>query len=362
VCAVSGEDEGLTAADGTDRTGGVRGARGRRLAVVAVTAAVLAVGGGTYLAVSPGHGKNGPEASATLPATAPPGFRPTAHPVRPLPGTPRATAFPADPAPAPPGTYRLAGPLPQDGPATAASYRPSGSPDPHSVQQLAAALGLKGPVRHDAGAYRVGSASGTGPALLVSTDPQATWSYASNDASSDTVGAPVSEQRARDTAAPLLAQLGLTSARIDASHTGGTSRTVTADPVVGGLPTHGWDTGISVGPDGRVSSAHGHLATLVKGETERVVSAAQAFKELPGPRLMHPGARACAAGDAANTAAPSTLPCAAPRPVRVDITGAEFGLTLTFASGGARLTPAWLFTAASHPSGPPYVLPQPAAA
>lgn len=359
---MSGEDEDLAAAeaDGTDGADApVRGARGRRLVVVAVAVAVLAVGGGTYLAVAPGSDRGGPAAEVTLPAAAPSAFRPSG----PWTGAPRATAFPAEPAPAPPGTYRLAGPLPRHGPATAASYRPAGTADLHGVQRLAAALGLKGPVRQDPGAWRVGSASGTGPALIVSTDPQATWSYASNGgAPSDPAGAPVSEQRARDAAAPLLAVLGLTSARIDASHTGGASRTVTADPVVGGLPTYGWDTGVSVGPDGRVSTAHGHLATLAKSGTEHVVSAAQAFKELPGPRLMHPGARACAAGDGADTAPPRTLPCAAPRPVGVDITGAEFGLTLTYASGGPRLAPAWLFTAAPRTGGPPYVLPQPAAA
>ena len=361
---MSGEEQELAAGGAEGAGAPVRGARGRRLAVVAVAAAVLAVGGGTYLAVSPGHGSGGPESAVTLPALAPT-FRPSVGPAEPSTGTPRATSFPADPAPAPEGTYRLAGPLPQDGPATAASYRPAGGVTLHTVQRLAAALGLKGPVRQDPGAWRVGSAPGTGPALMVSTDPQATWSYASNETtSSDTVGAPVSAARARATAAPLLAVLGLTSARVDATHTAGTSRTVTADPVVGGLPTHGWDTGVSVGPDGRVSTAHGHLATLVKGETQRVVSAAQAFKELPGPRLMHPGARACAAGDAADTAPPGagTLPCAAPRPVSVDVTGAEFGLTLTYASGAPRLTPAWLFTATPHPAGPPYVLPQPATA
>jgi hypothetical protein len=356
---MNGEHEDLTA-DGTEATDApVRGARRRRLTVAAVAAAVLVAGGGTYLAVSGGDRPDGARARVTLPATDRSTF-----PSEPRTGAPRATALPADPAPAPPGTYRLAGLLPQHGPASAASYHPAGKPTVGAVQELATALGLKGPVRQDAGAWRVGPGDGTGPALIVSTDPQGTWSYASNDGTySDTAGAPVTEQRAREAAAPLLTALGLTSARVDASQTAGMSRTVTADPLVGGLPTHGWDTGVSIGPDARVSSAHGHLAAPAKGEAVRVVSAAQAFKELPGPQLMHPGALACAAGDAADTAPPRTLPCApASRRVTVDITGAEFGLTLSYASGGAHLVPAWLFTAEPHGGGAPYVVPQPATA
>ena len=78
---------------------------------------------------------------------------------------------------------------------------------------------------------------------------------------------------------------------------------------------------------------------------------------------MHPGAQACAAGDAADTAPPRTLPCAPASPrAAIDITGAEFGLTVSYASGGPHLAPAWLFTAEPRDGGTPYVVPQPAAA
>lgn len=366
-----GEDDEAEALAAEEQAVAVRAGRRRRLVVAVVVAAVLAAGGGTYLAVSaPYKGDSGvagqyPEcpsagAKCALLATLP--ARPGA-PAPPGTGYGTATAAPADPAPAPPGTYRLTGPLPVNGPGSAASYRPAGAVDGAAVVRLARTLGLKGPVQRDADGWRVGARDGSAPGLLVSTDASATWSYASNEgALPDARDTPVSEPRALAVAAPVLDTLGLTgTARVDASALAGTARTVRADPLVGGLPTHGWDTGVSVAADGRITSAHGRLASLVKGEAGAVVSATRAFAELPGPHLMHPGALACASGDAAvDTAEPRAVPCAAPHSVSVDITSAEFGLTLTLKSASAALTPAWLFTARPHGGGSPYVIPQPA--
>ena len=51
------------------------------------------------------------------------------------------------------------------------------------------------------------------------------------------------EEAAKAAAAPVLAALGQEDARLDATRCPGAVRVVTADPVVGGLPTYGWPTG-----------------------------------------------------------------------------------------------------------------------
>lgn len=368
MSAVGGEHEDLdlTAATPDERDAPVRRVRRRWLAVGVAAIAVLAAGGGTYLAVAgPDRGDGEVAASpkclpdgspasgkCLLVGTAAPGPR----------WTGRATGVPkpAGPASPAPGTYRLTGPLPAHGPTTAASYRPTGAPDEAAVGRLAHALGLTGPVEKGEYGWRVGAQDGSGPGLTVGLDAAATWTYTLASSTSAEGTAPSPDQ-ARTAAAPLLGTLGLADARVDVTRTAGPTRTVTADPVVDGLPTHGWDTGLSVGPDGTVTSAHGRLVALAKGEVHHVMSATRAFGQLSAPQLMHPGALACAAGgDAADSGTPRTLPCVTPNPLRVDITGAEFGLTLATGSPTPSLTPAWLFTAHPHTGGTPYVIPQPA--
>jgi hypothetical protein len=302
------------------------------------------------------------------------------------------------------GNYRLTGTLPEDGPSSAALYRPDGGADRAAVARLAALLGLKGPVVADHGSWRVGSGDGTGPALLVSQDAPGTWSYSANGQVAPGVrqvvppalpqvpppaaGAPadsgastshkaestppVPEQQARAAAAPVLDGLGLSGARVDASRTAASTRTVAADPVVGGLPTHGWETTLDVDGNGRITGGHGRLSALAKGDSYPVISAQQAYRNLSSQRIMQPDHRmscqvpmpdkgqaqpADPGGNAAGPAVsptvpgqdktlPTSLPCVAPRVARVDITGAEFGLATQFVPGGGQaLVPAWLFDA-----------------
>ncbi|WP_327291512.1 hypothetical protein [Streptomyces sp. NBC_01198] len=363
----------------------------RRLTVALVAAAVLAAaGGGAHWAVSSqGDGRTtGPKRDV---ASAGPGVT---APGTALPGSGPATALGGD--------FRLTGTLPQDGPASAPLYRPDGGADRAAVARLAALLGLTGPVVADHGSWRVGSAEGTGPALLASQDAPGSWSYARNgqaapgggavvppalpqvpppaaDGSANSgstshkaagsgaatpAGAPVSEQQAEAAAAPVLDALGLSGAQVGAATTVGATRTVTAGPVVGGLPTHGWDTTLDVGPDGHVTGGHGRLSALAKGESSPVISADQAFKNLSSTRVMHPDLRkSCQVpepaqpdGKAGGTAPsptlpgqdktlPHSLPCVAPHVPPTDITGARFGLAPQFVPGGEALAPAWLFDA-----------------
>ena len=89
----------------------------------------------------------------------------------------------------------------------------------------------------------------------------------------DSAGDPVSEAVAKKAAAPVLKAVGQDDAKLDASQVMGAQRVVNADPVVGGLPTYGWTTGVTVSAQGEVVGGNGQLKTPVKGDTYPVLSA-----------------------------------------------------------------------------------------
>lgn len=212
--------------------------------------------------------------------------------------------------------------------------------------------------------------------------PQADGTASAHRTVGTITGSPPSELQAKGAASPVLGALGLSAARVGATKAVGPSRTVTADPVVGGLPTHGWETSLDIDPNGRIISGHGRLSTLAKGRSYPVVSADQAFRNLAPVQGMQPdhrpscqvpmpdgkdgaqaGEPARPGGNAAGFAAtsppavtsptvpgqdkalPQSLPCVRPPARPIDITGAEFGLATQFVPGGQALVPAWLFEA-----------------
>lgn len=393
----AGTDEDVLVGGADDGQPRDRPQHRRRLTVALVAAAVLAAaGGGAYWAVAAG-GDGKPAAAhpvTSKPAVAPPGQGSAGS------GTISGSG----------GDYRLTGTLPKDGPTSAPLYRPDGGADKAAVGRLAALLGLTGPVVADHGSWRVGSADGTGPALLVGMTAPSTWSYARNGqvtpgartvvppaqpqvppsaaasgtssheaaGSAATTGAgspPVPAPQAEAVAAPVLAGLGLSGAQVDATRTVMATRTVAADPVVGGLPTHGWSTTLDIGPDGRITGGHGRLSALAKGDSYPVISAEQAYKDLssrpimrpqnltscwaPMPQGAQPAQPAQPGKGAGGTAASPTLPgqdktlphsqpCVAQHTPPIDITGARFGLALQFAGSGQALVPAWLFDAVTE--------------
>ncbi|HEY3481942.1 MAG TPA: hypothetical protein VGL02_23850, partial [Streptomyces sp.] len=299
-----------------------RPARRSRLTIVAVAVAVLLAGGGSAIWAASGNGGHSGGSPSAHPA--PLRLDDGAAPVEGSGGGPDGTI--GGPA------YKLTGTLPV-GPKTASVYRPGGPVDAAAVTRLASLLGVRGPVVSDHDSWRVGgTADGSGPELLVSKAGPGTWSYthygpntsvredsapgtsssggrasgssasgstASDGGSTSTTTAggtstvtssdtpPVSVERAEAAAAPVLAGLGLSGAHLDATRTAGAIRTVSADPVVGGLPTHGWATSLQIGSDGTIALGYGRLSTLAKGDTYPVVSAAQAFKDL-NAHVMHP--------------------------------------------------------------------------
>ncbi|MBY8876507.1 hypothetical protein [Actinacidiphila acidipaludis] len=397
-----------------------RPAHRSRLTVAAVAAAVLlAGGGGAYWAAASGGGGDDAKASQSAPQPLRfdgPGVSASVS------GDSASGTSPADSG----DTYQLTGTLP-GGPSSAPVWKPSGGIDQAAVQHLATVLGVSGPVTTVGGTWRVGgTVDGGGPSLMVGKDAPGSWVYtrfgapptmahpdrtiqqsgggtmapsggstgspgspgnsngsdssgdssSSNSSSSGTTATtgstpPVSEQAALRSVQPLLAGLGLSGARTDASRTVGSLRTVEADPVLGGLPTHGWATTAQVGADGRITLANGRLSPLGKGATYPVVSAAAALKELNAGAVAHPdGPTSCrlpvptmtplAPGTSGNHALPRTVPCLPRNPHPVQVRGASFGLSTQFVNGTQTLVPSWLFDTAQAGVKATSVVAQPA--
>ncbi|PWI43345.1 hypothetical protein [Streptomyces sp. ICBB 8177] len=393
-----------------ERDGGAPPRRRHRAALtMALVTGVVLAGGGGYWAAASSHG---PARQAADPA-------------------PRARTGPAsvtgaagagglgDGAPATQAgqTYRLTGRLPA-GPASAHVYRPGGAVSRDQVTRLAAALGVPGAVTSADGLWKAGS-SGAGPTLQVAKDSPGGWAFARAGAGTGcaaakrvasgagvcygaagtggttTPGGPaVAQGVARRDAAAVLAALGLGGARGDASGTSAAFdglRTVTADPVVGGLPTYGWRTTLVIGPDGRVVSGSGRLAPLTRGAAYPVTSAVVALGRLrraaaaagpglcgrehpgggtgvarsgtaavPGPGPVDPGGPLLrsstppARGTASTAPVRGSAPCLASTPPLL-VRGAVFGLSARFASGGSggeELVPSWLFQVAASGAAP----------
>ncbi|QIQ05150.1 hypothetical protein [Streptomyces liangshanensis] len=347
------------------------------LALATVVAVLIAGGGGLYLAgATPGSG--GGDGARTV--------------GDPPPLVLDSAARAADPSAPPPGiapgepdpngvTYRAGGELPE-GPDSAPVYRTSGTVSAAEVARLAAALGVPGAPRADGTAWEVGTdQDGSGPLLRVEKQAPGTWTFArfgpspggdnclkgkscpSGDIASGE-GPAVSEAAARKAAAPVIEALGQDDAKLDARQVMGAVRVVNADPVVGGLPTYGWSTGIQVGADGTVTGGSGQLKAPERARDYPVVGADEALAELNRAAAGTPssGIGGCATaeplkgGGEAKPAAPcepGTAPTA-PEPLVVD--RAVFGLALEAEGGKPALVPAWLFRVAPGGGAEPYTV------
>jgi hypothetical protein len=309
-------------------------------------------------------------------------------------------ATPVLPSPVPPGVpgwaqVKLTGRLPSHGPTRGTVHSlPGGEAPAATVRALAGALHLTGAPQRVAGGWRV-----TGPGTLqVSDGPGLRWTYLGGPAipwcgpvlprPQQTPGAPStagsgvatgSNPRAAvpgaigrscpmkpgqlepyDPVSPpaasvappsgpsaqAVAMLVLQAAGVAGSPlritTIGSFTFVSADPTVDGLPTAGFSTMVGVGPGDRITQASGWLSHPVAGSSYPLVSAQQAFNRLE--QSTHPvaGGRPPEVMCPLN---PDTL--CNPGPIRVvQVTGAVYGLALSYNRGEPVLVPAWLFTVA----------------
>ncbi|MFN2537139.1 MAG: hypothetical protein ABR549_03175, partial [Mycobacteriales bacterium] len=137
---------------------------------------------------------------------------------------------------------------------------------------------------------------------------------------------PVSEQVVKDAAREVLRSVGLDveSATVETSPYGGSA-------AVDRPRTVGLTTRVDVDREGRITSAAGWLGAVEPADRYPVISAEDAFEELPA--VAHPDL--C-------RIAPDGKGCLPPEPTV--IVGAELGLSVQpISGGGSMLVPSWLF-------------------
>ncbi|MFD4876851.1 hypothetical protein ACFWOB_26315 [Streptomyces sp. NPDC058420] len=336
------------------------------LVIASVAAAVLLVGGGgAYLASSSsssgagdGTGAGASGADGTPPPLALDGYSSGGT------GGTGGTSGIAPGEPNPYGeTYQATGSLP-GGPGSAAVYAPQGDVSKDAVVRLAQALGVTGTPVAEGQVWKVGGQDGTGPSLQVNRAAPGMWTFTryapGTDDCTGTITCrkdpaapavdPVSVAAAKKAAAPILKAVGQDDAKVDASQLMGAQRVVNAEPVIGGLPTHGWTTGLTVGAQGEVVGGSGQLAAPVKGDVYPVLSARKTLALMnAAPRTDHRmGIGGCASpvplkdrleAPCGSSTASSITPTQAPTAVE----HAEFGLAVHSVDGKQTLVPSWLF-------------------
>ncbi|MGW7612868.1 hypothetical protein ACWGKW_37610 [Streptomyces sp. NPDC054766] len=360
--------------------GGVR--RRHTPAVVAsVVAAVLLVGGGGayFAATASGGGRSGtPGADGTPPRLALDGFAAST-------GATGGTAGIAPGEPNPYGaTYRADGALPT-GPGSAHVQWAEGTVTRAEVARLAKALDLAGTPRLVGDAWTVGTAGdGAEPNLRVNANAPGTWTFSSAIPGTDNcakgkmcrpVGSgspagtgpgPVSEAAAEKAAVPVLKAAGQDDAKLDASQLMGGVRVVNADPVLGGLPTYGWTTGLQINGEGHVIGGSGQLKTPVEGDAYPVVGARKTLDLMngsasaTGDRRMGIGGCASPVPLKDRDEMPCEHPSAALKPASVTVEKATFGLAAYRANGRQALVPSWLFEVRSPGADDTYTVTHPA--
>jgi len=348
-------------ADHTDDGHPARSRSRSPLVIASVAAAVLLVGGGgAYLASSSsssggsgdGTGSAASGADGTPPPLALDGY------------ATGATNGIASGEPNPYGeTYKATGSLPT-GPGSAAVYAPEGQVGKDDVARLAKALGVVGTPVAEGQYWKVGGQDGSGPSLQVNKAAPGLWTFnryaPGTDNCTDTLKCaqdpgtsatdPVSVTVAKQAAAPILKAVGQDDAKVDASQLMGAQRVVNAEPLVGGLPTHGWTTGLTVSAQGEVVGGSGQLAAPMKGDVYPVLSAQKTLALLnatPGTdHRMGIGGCASPVPLKDRLEAPcgsSTAVSATPAQTSATVEHAVFGLAAHSVSGKQTLVPSWLF-------------------
>ncbi|KUL68033.1 MULTISPECIES: hypothetical protein [unclassified Streptomyces] len=354
--AVGGDVDGVTVG-----VPGLHGGRRRSPAVIAsVAAAVLLVGGGgAYLAANASGGSDGSAATGAPGGSAPPPLRLDGA------GEGGASNGIAPGEPNPYGVrYRAGGDLP-DGPGSAPVYRAAGQVGADDVERLAEALGVDGTPVSRGQTWHIGAKDGSGPTLRVDKQAPGSWTFQRFAAGTDdcrgvagcaktppsSEGDPPAEDAAEKAAEPVLEAVGQDEAKLDASQVTGSQRVVNAEPVVDGLPTYGWTTGVTVNAQGEVVGGSGLLAAPVKGDTYPVLSAEKTLGLMnkapvggdgrggiggcadPVPLKEQPEANCDVAAD----------PSVKTKQDTVTVEKAVFGLAAHAVDGRQALVPSWLF-------------------
>ncbi|MGW1156818.1 hypothetical protein ACWD5Q_02950 [Streptomyces sp. NPDC002513] len=362
-------DDTNGAPDVSEGTGAAVPRRRSPVVVASVAAAVLLVGGGgAFLATNTSGGPGGSRAPGGSPAPGGDGTPPALA----LDGVGVGVGVGEGTAPGiavgepnPYGTtYTVRGTLP-GGPGSAPVYWAKGRVTQDEVARLARALELSGTPRLVGDTWQVGAVKdGAEPSLRVTRDAPGTWTFDSfvpgtdncprgttlcRPAGSSTAGVrpgPVSEEAARRAAAPVLKAVGQDDAKLDASQLMDRVRVVNAEPVVGGLPTHGWTTGLRISAEGKVIGGSGRLAAPVKGAVYPVLGARRTLDLMNGaPAYGRKGIGGCTGPVPVKDRdeKPCRAGASAPQRASASVEGAVFGLAAHAVGGQAVLVPSWLF-------------------
>ncbi|MEV6568140.1 hypothetical protein [Streptomyces kronopolitis] len=355
--------------------------RGRRTpAVIAsVAAAVLLAGGGAAYWASSASGDGGGAHKGDPPPLALDGY---------------SGGSIAAGEPNPQGAkYRAVKELP-GGPDAAPVYRPKGEISRESVERLAKALDVAGKVRSEGTAWKVGGPTrdGRGPVLQVNKTGSGSWTFsqygtpggtncalpaspkdgkgddgggkAGDGAASSRPGCPsyrgggdiateddssgkgaVSPAKAKQAVRPVLKALGQEDAKLDAGGLSGAVRVVTTNPVLGGLPTYGWQSDLQVGSDGQVVGGSGQFASPVKGAEYPVLNADKTLDRLNSGEGRKPAG--CPSPPGKKDGKDGGIAPCEPAPTKAqqpsEVTGAVFGLSVQYVDGGQALVPSWLY-------------------
>lgn len=355
-------DEGPDPVVAPDAAGGDGSPRRRSPAIIAsVAAAVLLVGGGgAYLAANASGGSDGGTASGAAGDETPPPLHLDGYSEGSTEGGTNGIA-PGEPNPY--GvTYKADGEL-SDGPGSAPVYRAAGEVGADEVARLAEALGVDGTPVAQGQTWRVGAKDGAGPSLQVNKQAPGTWTFSRYSPGTDncrsttvcrqdpagSTDAPVSEAAAKKAAAPVLKAVGQDDAKLDAGQLMGAQRVVNANPVVGGLPTYGWTTGVTVSAQGEVVGGSGQLKAPAKGDTYPVLDAEKTLglmNAVPGSgHRMGIGGCASPAPLKDRLEAPCGGEASTGAPDRETLTveKAVFGLAAHQVDARQALVPSWLF-------------------
>ncbi|WP_431044832.1 hypothetical protein ACQUSR_24880 [Streptomyces sp. P1-3] len=292
-----------------------------------------------------------------------------------------------------------------DTPDATPAYLTPGKVTKDEVARLAEALDVSGTPRLDHGVWKVGGTpDAMSPLLEVNAKGPGGWAYTrygapggtscverpGADSPDDSASSPertshegcptfrggtkppggseaVSEKAAKRAAAPVLNTLGLDDAKLDARQVYGALRTVSASPVLDGLPTYGWQTELEIDAAGQLVGGKGMLSVPKKTADYPLIGAGEAIKQLNTPARewrvpAEPGecatpvphqdrTDATEEGAAVDTArpcepAPTSFSGSAsaqkPRPSK--IVKSVFGLAAHYVDGRQALVPSWIFT------------------
>ncbi|MDO3705007.1 hypothetical protein Q3W71_25400 [Micromonospora sp. C28SCA-DRY-2] len=231
-----------------------------------------------------------------------------------------------------PGTYVMARPLTERGPATGRTYALNTPAQRHAIA-LADALGFDdAPIGFDGNPWTVTRGEAT---LEIWPDSGGRWRYLRQQQTNGEGPYDSGQRQALALTQPVLRAAGVDPAlaRFDGGQ-------VVVEPRVAGHPTWGWQTKVQLDERG-IGYATGWLGPA-RGDADRpLLDAGQAFARLQQEAAATPSSgQLCPAAHGAGTP-----PCARRNP-SANVTGARFVYALDWGNDGhhPRLVPAWLFS------------------